>query len=198
MTVMNEPTDWKYREYYERHSYWQNIAISHMSFSINLFLTISLAFLGFIVNSSNMNNIDLIFSVTEPDPGITLIFISVIMGGLSILYGILSVLTRIADFNLTRNVVYTRKLFYSKKNDVLKTEKVKRKGNWFSIILNTKKYLISSEFIRAEEKDAINKELTNLIYWKEVLGGNTWFFHKIQIGSFACMMIFWIISVLIN
>ncbi|HZH72720.1 MAG TPA: hypothetical protein VFD91_09535 [Mariniphaga sp.] len=195
---MNESLNSKEREYFERHAYWQNIAISHMSFSINMFLTISLAFLGFIVNSSSINNHNYRISFTNIDWSDTLIFYSVILGGLSIMCGISCVLYRIADFNLTRNTVYVRKKFYSENQEMLTGRKEKTEGNMISVILNTRNFLLSRDFIKSEDKDSINRKLANLIYWKELLGGKTWLFHKIQIVFFALMIIFWIISILIN
>lgn len=195
---MDKTTDLKGREYFERHAYWQNIAISHMSFSINLFLTISLAFLGFIVNSSELNNINFRFSIYQIEMDITLIFMAVIMGGISILCGVFCVLFRIADFNLTRNAVYARKKFYAETGGKLTTEKTKSGGNWFSVIFNPHNFLLSSDFIISEEKDLVNKRLANVIYWKGRLGRKTWLYHKIQILLFALMIFSWIISVLIS
>lgn len=164
--------DPKYQEYYQRNSFWQGIAINHISFSINLFLTVTLAFLGFMVNESNLNNIDLILTLKNINWKITFLSISIITGGLSIVFGTICVLTRIADFSLTRNSVYIRKRFYSNANQLddgnksglLKTKKKRIFGNIFSVIFYTNKYLIKNSLLNPKKKNENRKKEINSFF----------------------------------
>jgi hypothetical protein len=93
-------SDYDENEPYNR---WQGFRINQLGLCISLFLTFAVATLGFSVNL-----------LVQPTFPITVCFarviflLSLVLGSISLLFGSLACLTRLADFRLTAKVVRHR------------------------------------------------------------------------------------------
>lgn len=200
---MVKSDDTEYLEYCERNTFWQNIVMSHPSFSIHSILLINIVFLCFIFININFN--ELLHSFTFKN---FLVLVSGTTGIISVFFGIFCVLIRIADFTISKNICTVKNTFNSKikklniqNGGLVKIKKKKSAGSLFSIIFKTKKFLVNKQHQNftsenyLKKKKKINKTLMNLKYWKKRLGKNTRFFHRWQIIFFTWMIFIWIIAV---
>ncbi len=200
---MVKSEDTEYLEYCERNTFWQNIVKSHLSFSINSFLVISIVFLGFIFININLN--ELLHNFTFET---FLVLVSETTGTISVFLGTFCVLIRIADFTISKNICTVKNTFNSKikklniqNGGLVKIKRKKSAGNLFSIIFKTKRFFVNEQYQNfsrenyLEKKKKINNTLMNLKYWKKRLGKNARFFHRLQIIFFFWMIFIWIITV---
>jgi hypothetical protein len=95
----------KIDRYKERFNKWHAKQIDLLTFTINLIFTISIAFLGFIINMSNSRCPSLKGSIF-------------IVLGITITLGILALITRLNDFRITKNITKSRRWIYELENDI--------------------------------------------------------------------------------
>ncbi len=97
-------------KYLERHNRWSAVYIDQFSFANNLFLTISIAFIAFLAKESNVN--DITITITNIDLNMISFGASLLCIILSIFFGFLTVLCRLYDFRITRQIILIRKRLY--------------------------------------------------------------------------------------
>ena len=111
---MNE----KLKDYKERHIRWQNSTINQFGYTNNIIITIGIAFLAFAFDKDFLST----FSISKESVFNLKMLIHVIIIIcllISIGCGIMTTLSRLYDFRLTRHIALTRQRFYDKKTDVL-------------------------------------------------------------------------------
>ncbi len=93
----------KETKYSERYRFWTDKAITQLGYSINLFTTVGIAFLGYLINGKSK------FPQIEVFCGIKLYHITVILIFLSVFAGFSAILSRLYDLRITRRIVYFKK-----------------------------------------------------------------------------------------
>ena len=95
----------KIDRYKERFNKWHAKQIDLLTFSINLVFTISIAFLGFIID---------ILSDKCPsgEKGILIVM------GITVTLGILALISRLNDFRVTKNITKSRRRIYELENEI--------------------------------------------------------------------------------
>lgn len=105
--------DEKFREYKERHIRWQNFTLMQLGYSNNIALTLGIGFLALAFDSESISELSF-----GPDSGfspILLIEISTVLSLLiSIGFGLLTSMSRLYDFRITRHIALTRQRYYEK------------------------------------------------------------------------------------
>lgn len=105
--------DEKLKDYKERHIRWQNITLTQFGYTNNIILTLTIGFLAFAFDKEFLFT----FSFSK-DSSFNLkmcFYILTILGLLiSIGCGVLTSLSRLYDFRITRNIILTRQRFYDK------------------------------------------------------------------------------------
>jgi hypothetical protein len=91
----------KIDRYKERFNKWHAKQIDLLTFSINLVFTISIAFLGFIIDKCSSGG-----------KGILIIM------GITVTLGILALISRLNDFRVTKNITKSRRRIYELKNEI--------------------------------------------------------------------------------
>ena len=95
----------KINRYKKRFNKWHTKQIDLLTFSINLTFTISIAFLGFIINLSE-NKCSFLKGT---------VFIVL---GITITLGLLALIARLNDFRVTKNIIKNRRRIYELRNEI--------------------------------------------------------------------------------
>lgn len=193
----------KIKEYDERYGFWTDKTLTQFGYSINLFTTIGISALGYVISLRNKFP-ELVFDFsTKVEWILTFYLFSVLCILTSVIFGFASIICRLYDFRLTRHLSLSRKRFLKRSKD--------RKDNGLILdeILNVPKgknwkyfrEIIFKQFSFINEND-IKEKQSFLIKFKEiqlnskVLGIISWKAHKIQILLFIFGIIFYGITVL--
>lgn len=185
----------KLDEYSERNKFWTEKTINQLGYSINLFTTIGIAFLGFLVVNRNkfphlVMKCSSVFSMT-----LTLYLIATLLIFSSIGLGFISILCRLFDFRITRHLALTRKRFLSRnKEKVLNYDRKEGLIDSKIIDISNEKYCkIFKKYLRGKtefinECDFIDStvivKFEKLRKESKILGDLTWKTHRYQILSF--------------
>jgi len=94
-------------DYKERHRFWQNLALTQFSFTNNLLLSLSIGFLVYLIEKNQ-----------EPNKiiGLTLILLMISIGE-----GVITVISRLYDFRVSRHIAYVRQRYFDKSENTIKT-----------------------------------------------------------------------------
>jgi hypothetical protein len=111
-------TEDRLKEYSERHRFWTDKAYGQLSLSIEIIFGLSIATLGYLLDKKDDFAFcwclpNCVFSLTH-----ALLFTSVSFIMLSIVFGLLAIMSRNLDLRITRHITYLRK----KKSGVIKNE----------------------------------------------------------------------------
>ncbi|GLU55114.1 hypothetical protein [Dyadobacter frigoris] len=181
--------DAQQKEYDERYKNWSAKALEQLGFTNNLIITLSVAFLGFLFTIDNAKCNNKCFYITI-----------IIVCCISILFGILAMISRLYDFKITRNITLIRKIYF-KKNNVKRTgtEKGKlphsQKGknsllDSFYVVLKVFFYDIDNLSIEMSDLIQNFKKRSEL---SNSLGFATWRFFKLQTGVFVISILLYLI-----
>ena len=103
--------DDKLNEYKERHVRWQDITLTQLGYTNNIILTLTIGFLAFAFDKEFLSTFscakDSIFSLKMCFYILTILSIII-----SIAYGVMTSLSRLYDFRITRHIDLTRQRFY--------------------------------------------------------------------------------------
>lgn len=183
----------KMNEYNDRNRFWTDKAITQLGYSINLFTTVGITLLGYIVvHRDEFPNLDIScgakFSFV-----LTLYIFTIIFLGLSVFFGFLSILSRLLDFRITRYLALTRKRFLTKKkNSVLKINRLIGLIDFPLIdVSNERKCFVFIKHVLGKAQFILEKDFSNPALVKnkfevlhnesKILGESTWECHKYQI-----------------
>ncbi len=182
---MEENTKEKLEKYTTRNRYWTEKTINQLGYSINLFTTLGVGLIGYLVTNREK------FPKFEYIKGtcinyiLMFYYISLILIFLSIILGFSAVLSRLYDFRLTRHLSITRKRFLQRKNTIIDSKIVDiskekyTKVFWSNVFGKT-------DFIRENhyENNKVIEQFEKLRKDKKILGAYTWRMHKLQIVIF--------------
>lgn len=180
----------KIEEYTTRYRFWNTQRINQLGYSINLFTTLGLTAIGYLI--SHKTNFLILKDLNECKVFTQYLTITLLF--FSICFGITAIVSRLYDFKLTTNINLTRKRCSNKKIN-LKNRLIKDNIN-LSIILDIisgKDFTIKETEIISESKDLITKFNKNrkICFY---LGRITWNAHMIQLLLLIASSICYIIS----
>lgn len=185
--VNSEHMDDKLKFYNDRYAYWTDIALSQLSFTNNLLLTISLGFLGFCFNNETADSLWKTLSI------ITI--------GISILLGLCIVFCRLYDFRISRRLLLIRKRVYEKKKIKLPEEslgkfKMRHRLGAFLNVLFTALPEVTNEEIEEYDKneEKIDTNFVKLRILSKKLGSASWTWTKTQVLFFLLSITSYIIN----
>jgi hypothetical protein len=197
-------SDNKTKEYQERHTRWQNYAITQLGYTNNVILLLATGLLGFIFDKDAVKNI---FDIFQFGVNCNSILYSLSLASLflSIMFGLLVTISRLYDFRINRNIVLTRKRFYEKKKDKIyslpqscnKTGLNKKKSFFvlIKLIFTSELPLISYEEVdEFKEFCPLHSKFSYLLETAEILGNLTWNYLKWQIFFFILSPVFYFLS----
>lgn len=196
MEIMTE-TEFKdkLQEYINRNNFWTDKTITQLGYSINLFTTIGIALLGYIITHRDEFP-HLSFSCDAEFSWIlTLFLIGTISTVFSIGFGFASILSRLFDFRITRHLALTRKRFLTKNKEKALSEnrdlglidsKIIDISNERNYPVFKKNILGKSEFITENDfkESRVIDKFEKLRKESNILGDLTWKYHRYQIGLF--------------
>lgn len=175
----------KIYEYSARHLFWTDKALTQLGFSINLFITIGITTLGYLI----INKERFLISTVVYYYCINLKFIyfaSIFLTFTSIVFGCKAVISRLYDFRITRHIALVRKRALARRNKYLSDENVKTYPfDYYLVFLS----LFCEKIGFIEDLDYMDKKLLLKKFLKLriqalILGELTYIFHKIQIGLY--------------
>ncbi len=185
----------KLDEYINRSNNWTDKTITQLGYSINLFTTIGIAFLGYIITHRDKFP-HLSFSCDAEFSWIlTLFLIGTISTVFSIGFGFASILSRLFDFRITRHLALTRKRFLVKNKEKAFNENrvlglidsriidISNERNYPIFkkhIFGKPEFITENDFKELRVIDKFEK----LRKESKILGNLTWKCHKYQIGLF--------------
>jgi len=184
-----EQFDKKLEEYSNRGNFWTEKAIKQFGYSLNLFTTIGIAVISYLI--INRDKFPEFEYIKDGDINYRLVFYysSLILVFFSILFGFISILSRLYDFRITRHLALTRKRYLSrlKSKDGLISSKITdiSKENYCKIL---RKCLFGKiVFINENhfQNNTVVSTFETLRKNSKVLGAITWRTHKIQIVLFV-------------
>lgn len=180
----------KLKEYKDRHKDWRDISISQLSTANNILLTLSSGLLVFCIDKNKVGRIHIDISQTI-NWQLTTYWFSVILLGLSILYGIGVLLSRLYDFRISRHIALTRQRFYKASDgkelpydDFGSFKTDDRIKALFRIVFCKLPFINSTGIKGLMENDKLKNDFQYLRKTADILGSTTWKWTKIQVGLF--------------
>ncbi len=190
---MEEKQKQKLKEYSEKYKFWTEKTLMQFGYSINLFTTIGITFLTYLISIKSKHY----------HYGLEDCFIfSVIFTFLSVAYGLISVISRLYDFRLTRNITLSRKRYYREYQANPNSEMLDRSDKFRCVFLQVFKTVFQkTNFIEKHEennKENFEQKFKNLQLESKILGDCSWKAHKIQIVFFLVGILFYAITIFNN
>lgn len=178
-TISEEEKKEKLIEYSNRGNFWTNQVMTQFGYSINFFLTIGIALIGFIVsNRDNFNKIN--FVETNIDWKLLLYFISLLLVLISIIFGSISVLSRLYDLRITRHILIVRKKPMKKIPKYLSEETIEIKNEFLNVFNLKIEYIVDNDY-DIKNIELLQSKFKALKTQSVTLGNISWKSHKRQI-----------------
>ncbi len=197
----------KLQEYINRNNFWTDKTINQLGYSINLFTTIGIAFLGYIITDRdkfpNMSfSCDSEFSYI-----LTLFIVGTISTIMSVGFGFKAILSRLFDLRITRHLALTRKRFLTRNKKIalnenrtegLITSKIPNITNEQNCPIFWKHFRGKTEFITENDftESSVIDKFEKLRKESKILGNMTWKCHRFQIGLFFLGIIIYGLTIL--
>ncbi|HEM48572.1 MAG TPA: hypothetical protein ENO27_00035 [Caldithrix sp.] len=173
----------KLDEYTQRHRFWTNLVLNQFGFSLNLFITISIGFLGYLISTKDKYPEIVIDFNQSVNWNLVFYVFTLILVFISILSGSISIISRLYDLRLTRHIIWTRKAVFKKLNKFLPDSYINLKNE--SLIRTFIKVIFFKiEFIgeiNADNFESIKLQFENIRKQSKILGRISWRAHKVQI-----------------
>jgi len=191
----------KLKEYQARYHFWSDKRVSQLSFQNNIFLTISLAIMGYCWKERSSVYTELLIDTRlKVEWKIVLFFIGMIFLSYSIITGLLLTITRLYDLRLTSNILLTRKRALQR-NVSVKDENILRNcicksvySLWVVFIAYNELELYRDEI--KTDNSLLQKRFTNARQLSRDLGRCSWWLMTNQTVSLVTS-IFFFMTVLI-
>ncbi|MCO6485336.1 MAG: hypothetical protein J5I41_06100 [Saprospiraceae bacterium] len=199
--------------YFERHRYWQDLAISQLSTANNFMLTISLGLLAFCFDKTVFINMKWCICTCKIDLSLTLHFISLIFLTFAIIYGMAVLVARLFDFRITRNIVLTRQRYYenNKKSISLEDEEIaklpddefgypnftKRMNALYKVLFSEIELIKKEDSLKIKMDKQMLAKFNSLRELSFILGTISWRLPRYQAIYLGMATIFYIISLCI-
>lgn len=184
--------DDKEKEYKERQKNWRDISITQLSNANNILFTLS-AGLTALWFDTNKPTIHIDFS-GKIEWRIVAYCFTIFLISLSMLFGILVLITRLYDFRISRHLALTRKRVYKNLNAKTFSEssfpKFSSKDRLYAVwqILFKQLPFISSDVVK-ENDGQLEEKFESLRKLSKILGDASWRWIKVQIVSLLFSML---------
>ena len=196
--MTEEEKNKKIKEYSERHRFWSNQVLTRFGYSINLFITIGIGFLWFLISNRDdfaELNFDKSASI---DWNLTFYFSTILLVFSSVIIGSVSIISRLYDLRLTRHIVWTRKQTFKKLNKLLPGSYIDLKGEsllktFFIILFRDILFIKDTE---QEDYQQIRSKFEIIRKQSKVLGRLSWKTHKIQIILLVISVLIYSLTIL--
>ena len=195
---MPSNTDVKRKEYDIRYSFWTEKAITQFGYSINLFTTIGISSLFYLLSKKEIFPRVIIKYSYQIDWKLLFYLLSILFILISITYGFISIVSRLYDFRITRHLSLSRKRFLNRsksredngliKDIIITTPKGKDYKYFKEIIFNDINFINEDDIIN---KRAFLDKFQEMQLKSNVLGKISWKAHKTQIIIFIIGLIFY-------
>jgi len=180
----------KLQEYKDRQKEWRDISITQLSTANNILLTLSSGLLVFCIDKKKVGRIYIDFSLPV-NWQLATYWASVFLLGLSILFGIGVLLSRLYDFRISRHLALTRQRFTKETegqelpyNDLGSFKRIDRVKALFAITFQTMPFINPDDIKKLLENNKLKNDFQYLRRTSDKLGSGTWRWTKIQIGLF--------------
>lgn len=179
----------KLQEYICRNNLWTDRTITQLGYSINLFTTIGIAFLGYIITHRDKFPHLSISCDSEFSWILSFFVFATIMIVVSIGFGFTSVMSRLLDFRITRHLALSRKRFLvrNKEKAINEDRKIGLIDSNIIDISNERSYPVFKKHILGKtdfiseydfkESKVIDK-FEKLRKESKILGRMTWKYHR--------------------
>lgn len=174
--ISDEQKKEKLIEYSKRTEFWTNQSISQFGYSLNLFLTVGIAFIGFIVSQRNEYE-KVHFACSKIDWSLLFYFITLTLVFCSIVFGAISVISRLYDLRITRHIILVRKRAL-KKFDKFLPEKTIEKKEKINLLKFKIDYIEDTDY---KTIDSLNSKFEKLRSQSNSFGNLSLKFHNRQI-----------------
>jgi hypothetical protein len=114
---MNEETVSKVDEYLKRNHFWTGHALKQLGYSVNLFTTIGIGFLGYSISTNEKLLTQKFCACCTTNWILVGYYTALTVLLLSIATGFISILSRLGDLRITRHLSLMRKRFLAIKKD---------------------------------------------------------------------------------
>lgn len=201
---MTEDQENKKLDYKERHRFWAGHTLEQFGTANNFFLISGIALLGYLMKEFEKLGL-FNFGIENIDYYATALFFSICSIFLSILFGALTLLSRLYDLRLTRHINTIRIIAYSKeydyktfKDEYIDIEKNRKICKMFFILtwkfigtLTSRNYFITNNNISEE---TIDNKFLELRKRALMLGRYSWISFNFQILWLLISLIFFVIK----
>lgn len=187
------------KTYIDRNRFWTQQALNQFGFTSNFFFLISTSFFAFLIKENKIK--DLIYIECQLKMSFSKIgvLITILFAFISILYGALTVLSRLNDLRLTRHITETRRKYYKKTSKKIseKCDNVNPETKntyevlWQSFINSDQLIITEKDF---NDKDVIGEKIKNLRMNTKILSDFSWKAIKIQIGALVISILLFLIT----
>jgi len=181
------------KEYSERHRFWANQAINQLGYSINLFTTLGLALLTYLIKIRE-NYGEIKIDCTQPiDCNITFYVLAFIASAITVVLGLISVTSRLYDIRMTRHLIWARKRAMKNSKwflpegfiDLTKSSKIRNYIKTLTINIEW----IENEHL--ENKELLKLKFNDLRKQGKLLGELAWRSHKLQLLTIFLAIVFY-------
>ncbi len=176
----------KLKEYTERERFWTQQVLNQFGYTINLFTTMGIGFLGYLISIRAKYPKIIMDSSLPFDWNIALYFLTVASVFVSVLLGAISIISRLYDLRITRHLTWSRREVFKELTMYLPANFVDLKGE--SLVRSMKVFIAvlcrKMEFIGVVEKDnhdQLKVRFEDLRKEAKVLGDLSWRADKAQI-----------------
>lgn len=183
----------KLQEYKDRHKEWRDISISQLSTANNILLTLSSGLFVLCIDKNMASEIhfNLYHSINCQ---VATYWLSVLLLGVSIFYGLGVLFCRLYDFRISRHIALARLRFHKEHKNADKKElpyngfgKFKTSDRvqvLFKCIFCELPFISPDDAKNILENKKLENDFQNLRKTTDILGSTTWKWTKIQVGLF--------------
>lgn len=181
-------------KYSQRESFWTEQSFQQLGYSMNFFLTIGVAFLGYLITIRNdYPKFKFILGGTI-EWKLVIYYLILLIVFASVLVGACAIIIRLYDMRITRHIASARKKTVKIFSKYLPEGYVDlKKKNIFNTVFRKIRFI---HFTDHKEYDDVVKEFKILRTQTKLLSKATWKTHYWQIGLFVVAILFFGISVL--
>ena len=189
------------QEYSNRHTNWTQYTLTQFGYSINLFTTICIGFIGYLISQRNDYSEIILSFNSNIHWDFFFYIVTIVFVFLSILLGFTSILSRLYDLRLTRHITRIRKKVLKDKDEMLNNEIIDSDNLKLKFFVTFLKILFCEiEFVKEKDFKNLDSLKLKFIHIREVsvlLGKYSWIVHKLQILLFTISVIIYGLNVII-
>jgi len=191
-----EQKNQKLTEYSALHQSWTSELVSSLSFTIQIFATIELGIIGFLLSSDlNKKTVPIAIKCGPPDYFTIFFYLCILFCLLSVFFALFAIINRVNEFRFHRNVFLVRKKLLEEKGELLPEHPPDIKPHWGDrffflklLVSPAKQYFIITDKITKETDSVkLNVDFTILVNKTRIFSRYTWI-------NLNCQLIFLLLS----